>query len=166
MQTISATETFFHKRVFPAIWFGFLAVSFVIALSSGAVSKSPMFLMVPIGMSIFGFLLMRHLVFDLVDEVLDGGDHLVVRNAGREIQVLIADIINVSTSLAQNPPRVTLKLANPSEFGPEIAFMVKKDSVWNPFVTTCAVAEDLIKRVDAARRNPTSGMSGSGPKVG
>lgn len=162
MRTISATGTYFHKRVFPAIWFGFLAVFFVTALVSGAVTKSPMFLVMPIGMSIFGYFLMRHLVFDLVDEVLDAGDHLVVRNAGREIQVRIADIINVSTSLAQNPPRATLRLANPSEFGPEIAFMVKRTFLWSPFSQKCEVADDLIRRVDAARRNPATGSQSPG----
>jgi hypothetical protein len=157
MQTISSSRTFFFKRVFPTIWFGFLAFFFITALGSGGFAQSPMFLGMPVIMGVFGYFLMRHLVFDLADEVLDAGDHLVVRNAGREIQVRIADIINVSTALAQNPPRVMLTLAAPSDFGSEIAFMVKKDFSLNPFSRKCAVAEDLIRRVDAARRNPALG---------
>jgi hypothetical protein len=168
MQTISASS-FFFKRIFPTVWFGVLAISLLVALVSGAVVKWPMWLVMPFIMGIFGYFLMRRLVFDLADEVLDAGDYLLVRNSGREIQIRISDIINVSTSLMQNPPRVTLRLAAPSEFGSEIAFMVKRDSIWNPFVTTCAVADDLVKRVDAARRNPALGSPGaasSGPAVG
>jgi hypothetical protein len=152
MRTIPSSGTFFIKRIFPAIWFGFLALFLLSGIGSGIAIKQPMFLIMPIGMAIFGFFLMRKLVFDLADEVLDAGEHLIVRKSGREIQIRIADIINVSTSLIQNPPRLTLRLALPSEFGSEIAFMVKRDNVWNPFQTTCSIADDLITRVDASRR--------------
>ena len=36
MKKISSGMTTFNKKVFPAIWFGFLAVFFLAAISSGA----------------------------------------------------------------------------------------------------------------------------------
>ena len=36
MPVMSSKMTFFYKRVFPVIWFGFLAAFFVIALVNGS----------------------------------------------------------------------------------------------------------------------------------
>jgi hypothetical protein len=163
MKTISASGTFFYKRIFPTFWFGFLAIFLLTGLGSGIAAKSPMFLVIPLVMAVFGFVIMKKLLFDLADEVFDAGDHLVIHKSGRELHVRIADIINVSTSLMQNPPRVTLRLASPTELGSEIPFMVKRDSAWNPFNFSNTITDDLIRRVDAARRNladPPSGGAG------
>jgi hypothetical protein len=80
MQRISSRSTFFIKRVFPLIWFGFLALIVIRPLlakkTEGALSAE--FLIVPIIMSVFGYFILKKLVFDLADEVLDDGDSLVV----------------------------------------------------------------------------------------
>lgn len=156
MQTISATGTAFYKYVFPAFWFGILGVFLVAALVSGAAAKSLICLAAPLFLGILGYLLMRELVFDLADEVVDAGDHLIVRRSGQEIQVPIGDIVKVSTALRQNPPRVTLHLKGPSELGTDIHFMAIKDSMWNVFAPRCTIAEDLSQRVDAAHRQATT----------
>ena len=87
MRPLSSQMTFFYKRVFPVIWFGFLAMfmaaSLIGPLTGGSTSGSPaVFLLVPVIMMIAGYFMMKKLVFDLVDEVLDGGHVLVVRNRG------------------------------------------------------------------------------------
>jgi hypothetical protein len=77
---------------------------------------------VPLGMAVFGYVLMRWLVFSLVDEVWIDGDDLVVRNQDDEDRFPITNIVNVDSSGMTNPERVVLTLRTPSRFGQEIAF--------------------------------------------
>ena len=86
MRLVSSKMTFFNKRVFPAIWFGFLLVFIGLSLFSGAGRNATSLLPSVIGpaiMIVFGYFIMKKLVFDLVDEVWDNGDTLVVKNAAR-----------------------------------------------------------------------------------
>ena len=59
--------------------------------------------------------------------------------------------MNVSASTMVNPPRVTLRLVQPGKFGSEVVFSPKTGFTLNPFAKS-EVAEDLIERVDRARR--------------
>jgi hypothetical protein len=151
MRLISSKMTFFNKRVFPAIWFGFLAVFIGLALFSGA-ARSPASLLpvliAPAIMIVFGYVIMKKLVFDLADEVWDDGDSLVVKNNGQEQRIALSDIKNVSYSPFVNPPRVTLSLRRPTVFGDEITFSAPVRLV--PF-SKSPVITDLIERVDLAR---------------
>ena len=73
MPVMSSKMTFFYKRVFPIIWFGFLAAFFVIALVNGRtdpVSHLPN-LIIPAVMTIIGYRFMKKMAFNLVDEVFD-----------------------------------------------------------------------------------------------
>ena len=76
MLLISSKLTFFYKRVFPVMWFGFLAVFFLTALMKGlaanSISNLP-FLIVPVVMAIIGYQFMKRMAFDLADEVSDLG---------------------------------------------------------------------------------------------
>jgi len=151
MRLISSKMTFFNKRVFPAIWFGFLAVFIGLALFSGA-GRNPASLLpvliAPAIMIVFGYVIMKKLVFDLADEVWDDGDSLVVKNGGQEQRIALSDIKNVSYSPFVNPPRVTLSLRRPTVFGDEITFSAPLRLV--PF-SKSPVITDLIERVDQAR---------------
>jgi hypothetical protein len=152
MVVISSGRTRFYKYVFPVIWFGFLAMFVVTGVASGAARQTPMFLLVPCVMMVFGFLLFKKMIWVLVDEVKDGGDFLVVRRRSEEITVFLSSIINVSSSINTNPPQVTLRLDQPGEFGSEIVFSPKTEGFTiNPFKKN-AIVEDLIIRVDKARR--------------
>jgi hypothetical protein len=52
------------------------------------------FIVAPIAMGVFGFVLMRKLAWDLVDELYDYGDHLVVKNGGEEDTIALSNIMN------------------------------------------------------------------------
>jgi hypothetical protein len=109
MQRISSRSTFFTKRVFPVIWFGFLAVFVLMAFSKGFAGGVPTaFLLWLLFMAVFGYFIMKKLVFDLADEVLDAGDALIVRVGSEQERIPLSEIINVSYSYMQNPNRVTL----------------------------------------------------------
>jgi hypothetical protein len=152
MRRISSRWTFFYKRIFPVIWFGllpvFVAVSLFANAHGGSSSLFP-FLIVPAAMLVFGYVIMKKLVFDLVDEVWDDGNELVVRNRGQEQRIALSDIKNVSYSALTSPPRVILALRRPSIFGDQIAFCAPVRFV--PF-TTSPVIDDLINRIDVARQ--------------
>jgi hypothetical protein len=100
-------------------------------------------------MIVLGYVLMKRLVFDLVDEVLDAGDALLIRNGSLQEQVPLSDIINVSYTQFINPPRVTLSLRNPGSFGGKVSFT--PPIRFMPF-STSPVIDELIARIDAARR--------------
>jgi hypothetical protein len=101
-------------------------------------------------MGVFGFFLFRRLVWDLADEVLDAGDHLLVKRRGTEERISIANIMNVSVSSYVNPIRVSLRLVKPGKLGPVIAFTPQAPFTLNPFAKN-RVAEDLIVRVHRER---------------
>jgi hypothetical protein len=152
MSRISSHATFLYKRVFPIFWFGllllFLAFGLIGALRSGR-SPSLLFLIVPLLMMAFGYFIMKKLIFDLVDEVVDVGDALIISNGGRQERVALSDIVNVSYSPFVNPPRVTLSLRTPGAFGSRVTFCAPIRLV--PF-SSSPVIDALIERIDAARR--------------
>ena len=152
MNPISSKSLFITKKVFPLLWFGFLAFFIGNSIMDGAYVKAPMFLVIPSVMAVFGFFLMKKIVWDLADQVYDGGDFLLVRKSGVEDRVPLSNIMNVSASTNMNPPRITLRLVRPGKFGPEISFSPAAPFTLNPFAKN-PVAEDLIVRADKARSN-------------
>ena len=154
MNTISSKQTYFSKRVFPILWLGGVAIFLVFGLATATshqVPADPMVLVVPVVMLVFGFVLFRKLLWDLADEVQDGGSFLLVRKGPVERRIPLANITNVSMSQLTNPKRLTLRLRTPCEFGDEVVFIPKAPLFsLNPFARN-AVAEDLLRRVDQAR---------------
>ncbi len=150
LKKISGRSTFFIKRLFPVLFFGFLILFAGTGLFGSRVRPPLAFFLAPLLMIPFGYLLMRKLVWDLADEVWDGGDHLVVKFGGRSDTVPLSNIMNVSASTLVNPPRITLRLVNPGQFGQEISFSPPRNSMFNPFARN-TVADDLIERVHRAR---------------
>lgn len=152
MRLTSSKMTFFYKRVFPVIWFGFLAVFFLIALVQGRaadpISNLP-FLIVPVVMAIVGYQIMKKMAFNLVDEVFDLGDALLVRNGSQEERIALADIKNVNFFPFMSPPQVTLSLRRPSVFGDTIVFCAPARIL--PLARS-PIIEKLIDRIDAARQ--------------
>jgi hypothetical protein len=154
---ISSSNTFFMKRVFPVIWFGFLGLFGLVvvgALASGSETSRPplIFLLFPVAMAVFGWALMRKLVFDLADEVHDEGDILRVRFGHEEERIALANIINIDSSVMTNPPRITLTLREPGRFGKSVAFSPPQSFFGSLRFAPNPVALDLIERVDVARR--------------
>jgi hypothetical protein len=152
MKRISSGKTFFLKRIFPLVFFGMFVVTPWVAWSGSAEKDVPVFVfMVPsVLMAVVWFVVMKNLIWNLADEVFDCRDFLLVRNRGEEESVPLTNIMNVSISVAMNPPRITLRLANPGKFGKEIAFCPVRPFTLNPFAKD-PVFEDLIVRVDHAR---------------
>jgi hypothetical protein len=154
MKRISSKSTFFYKRVFPSFWFGFLAF-FVLAgsLASRRTHATPVpFLIVPVVMAVFGYVLFRKMIFDLVDEVWDDDNALIVKNAGAEDRVPLGNIINIGYSSFTSPERVTLTLRDAGSLGKEVTFVPEVHSLWLRGFSRNPIIGELIERVDQARR--------------
>jgi hypothetical protein len=107
------------------------------------------FLIVPALMGVFGYRFMKKMVFCLVDEVLDAGDALVVRNGGQEERISLSDIKNVNYSPYMSPPQVTLSLRRHTVFGDTVVFCGPVSIV--P-ISSSPVINALIDRIDSAHR--------------
>lgn len=151
METISSAQTAFMKWVFPVIWCGILFVFLSIATIGGGWRQQPFLLVPPLIMVGVGAMIYRKLIWDLADEVRDGGSYLLVRKGGIEQRVQLADVMNVGFSQFTNPKRISLRLRTPGPLGDEICFIPKLPLFrFNPF-GRCEIVESLMRRADAAR---------------
>jgi len=150
MQRLSSKSTVISKKVFPILWFGFLAVFLGTALFGipRQIEAIP-FLIAPLIMGVVGYVVMRKMLFNLVDEVWDAGDFLVVRNRGEETTIRLEEIVNVSYTTFSNPSRAILRLRQAGRFGQEIPF-IPVNKGWA--FSKNAMIDQLIDRIDAARR--------------
>lgn len=152
MKRISSQTIWFSKYLYPFVVFAGLG-GFVIAFLLADRSKGgpPLIvLVVPLAIGTIFFLVMKKMVWDLADEVLDMGNFLEVRFGSERDQIPLANIINVSYSHMTSPPRVTLTLRTPCQFGSEVTFAPPRRFSLIPFVRNPDILE-LIQRVDAAR---------------
>jgi len=150
METISSGRTFVMKRVFPVFWFGFLALFLLLVVFTGAFKKDVLFLVIPLAMALFGLALMRALIWDLADEVKDGGDFLLVRRGRIEERVQLGNVVNVGMSQFTNPPRLSLRLRTAGQLGDEVVFIPRGRPRLNPFARN-ELAEQLLQRVERLR---------------
>ncbi len=150
MKKLTSKSTFLNKRIFPAIWFGFLGFFMLTAFFASPQNNGQniMFIVMPIVVAIFGYFIMKKLVFDLIDEVYDEGSSLLFKNKGKEVRVNLKDIKNVSYSTMISPPRVTLSIRYKTEFGDELSFSSPMSFI--PFKKNLDI-EELIDRIDKAR---------------
>ena len=111
-------------------------------------SADIMIFVIPVFMAVFGYFIMKNLVFDLIDEVYDGGSTLLFKNNGKTVRINLTDIKNVSYSVMVNPPRVTISVRHKTEFGDELSFSPPGSLI--PFKKNKEITE-LIDRIDRAR---------------
>lgn len=147
MRRLSSRRGWIGKRVLPLLWFGFLAFLASALIAEGGPRAE--LLLLPLVLGVVGYFLMRSLLFDLVDEVWDGGDVLVVRNGNQEERIPLSAIARISRSSLFSPPRITLLLTAPSRFGDKIAF--SPATGFSPFAKN-TIAAELTERLEAKRR--------------
>jgi hypothetical protein len=124
MRRLSSRTTWWTKRAFPTCWFGFVVVWATVITGPILQGQVPVFvLLIPVAMAVVGYVVMRLLIFDVVDELLLDADDLVVRNAGDEVRVPLATLVHVQASSFTNPERITLTFKPPCRLGHEIVFL-------------------------------------------
>jgi len=150
MKKISRS-TLLYKWLFPVLWFGFLAFFIATGLTRGRMESDQwIFFLIPCVVGVVGFVIMRKFVWDLMDEVQDGGDYLLVRKGSEEQRIPLSNIMNVNITLHVNPQRITLRLVEPGRFGPEVSFTPLTRFGFFRLAKN-PIAEDLIVRAYEAR---------------
>jgi len=150
---ISSRATFFYKRVFIALWFGFLFVCAAVVLSTtvaagASYAEIAVAVGIPVAVMVLGYTVFRITIMDVVDEVYDAGDALLVCNSGYEERIPLADVRHVKATLFVNPERIVLELAHDTRFGSRIAFL--PSIRWIRLVRN-PLAAQLAERAEAAR---------------
>jgi hypothetical protein len=126
------------------LWFGFLGLFSLAGLGGVIQQRVPApTLLIPAGMAAFGYVLLRWLVFPLVDEVWIQEDELIIRNGDTEDRFQISNIVNIEASECTNPETITLTLKEPSTHGREIVF--SPPTRWWPFGRH-PIAQELLRR--------------------
>ena len=153
MRVISSRWTCFYKRIIPLIGWGFPVLA-ILRWLLGRHSPSfadPVFLLIPVGTAVLTHVFLHALTRDLADEVVESGDSLIVRKAGEEARIALADVVNVDASTLFNPPRITLSLRTPCRFGAKVVFSPPPNPrLFAPFAPT-PTAQARIERVHRAR---------------
>ena len=148
-----SSSPFFHKKVFPILWFGFLAffaLTIFTPLPKEINLDDMMLYAAPFLMAAFGYFLLKKIVFDLIDEVYEEGETLIFKNKGKTVRVDFREVREVKYKAHMNPPKVTISLRRETELGSQLSFRPLKNSAFlkkeNPEVL------DLIDRIDKAKR--------------
>jgi hypothetical protein len=158
MRRLSSSSTFFYKRIFPLVWFGFLLVFFVVAFWGMRHAHLPVdprqflpMLLAPLFMGGMGYFVFRTLIQDLVDEVWLDGDWLVVKNRDEQRRVALTDVVNINATTMSNPRRITVMLRTESRHGRSFSFIPASPRGLMSAFKPDPIAAELIERVDALR---------------
>ncbi len=134
--------SFILKKLMPGFLIGLLVLIIVVGLSTGDL---PLFAIAwAVFMLVTLLIMMQHFVWNLADEVHDGGDFLLVRRGAIEQRIPLEDIVNINYFSM----RVTLLVREPGPFGREIFFLGPVSFV--PLRVPRRIT-DLVERVDNAR---------------
>jgi len=107
-----------------------------------------MFIVMLLPMAVFGYFILKKMVFDLIDEVYDEGSTLLFKNGKRQVRINLCDIKNVRHKAFSRPPRVTISSRFETELGTELSFSPQVNLI--PFKKSKDIV-DLIDRIDRAR---------------
>jgi hypothetical protein len=133
------------KWVVPTVVFSFITVMMVFKEAHKVKPNFPILLWALAVLAIVLIVVFKKSIWVLADEVLDGGDYLLVRFGKKQQHVNISNVAKVDVENQLGATTVRLQLSAPGDFGPVIAFLAKSTSR-NPFQPN-AVAAELAARV-------------------
>jgi hypothetical protein len=151
MQQLSAGHMYLAKWLLPILMFVGVAVWTI----AGNVPHTTMdfvshgFALCVLG-SFFVYFLKRD-IWGLADQVLDGGDSLLVRRGKKEERVLLTNVASVDVTHQLNVTRIVLRLRTPCLFGEKLAFFPK---VTHRLGRKNDIADDLTARIARIRVGP------------
>jgi hypothetical protein len=132
------------KWVLPTFAFGFVTVVMAFKEAHKVKPDFPVLVSVLAVLAVILVVVFKKSIWVLADEVLDGGDYLLVRFGKKQQHVSISNVANVDVENQLGATTVRLQLSVPCEFGSVITFLAKSTSR-NPFQPS-AVAADLAAR--------------------
>jgi hypothetical protein len=150
MKLISSRFTFLYKCESPALFFGYIILVVAVGAMNGMLFKAPSVMAVVVLFVWIGIVITKRVTWNFADEVLDGGDFLLVIRRGLQMRVPLAQIILVDDTTVSRPASIRLRLASPGILGDEVTFILPPLQSFN-WYTTCKLAKGLILRVGQAR---------------
>ncbi|ROU06916.1 hypothetical protein D9T17_11530 [Lysobacter enzymogenes] len=146
----SPRMTCWVKQPFPGLALAVLGAMLV----GGVFSRPwhPLSLLMAVGVVVLAAAIQRAMARHLADEVVDGGDHLLVRSDGIEEKVMLRDVATIRRGFGHNPERLILTLRRPGRLGDTIAF-IPKGIRWFPYVEH-PLAYELRTRAQLLRLQP------------
>jgi hypothetical protein len=121
---LSSRWTLFHKVIFPVAWIGLFLVGtvllFLAPTDAGSDGRPLKWVFVVI--TVAGAWLILSLALPLKHVDL-GPASFFVQDRSREIEIPFTAVARVTGSRFVNPPRITLHLRQPCEFGDRIVFL-------------------------------------------
>jgi hypothetical protein len=151
MPQLSAGHMYLAKWLLPILTFAGVAVWTI----AGNVPHTVMdFLSHGFALCVLGFFLVYFLkrdIWGLADQVLDGGDSLLVRRGRTQERVLLTNVASIGVTPQLNVTRIVLQLRTPCVFGEKLAFFPK---VTHRLGGRNDIADDLTARVARIRVGP------------
>jgi hypothetical protein len=152
VQVISFKNTALFKR---GIWLSAAALIACVTapfMLDGSLWRNPLPNMVGAGaLCLFlGFFLWKAQIHGLADEVVDCGDCLKVRRAGREEEVPFSNVATADVSTSSGIHRITVRLRGPTKMGSTIEFLPQA-SLWSNLPGVQRVAAGLAERGNQAK---------------
>ena len=153
MKRLSSKQTFFSKRIFPALWLGGVALicgfAVVVQLAkqdylAAILTACAMAAMLALGYVLFRF---HFRMFHYVDEVWDCKTHLLIKNDGVVEKVPYEECLEANWTRTPRCTTVTFKRS--TKLGTEIVFLPSFSMI--PFAKPPAVRE-LLARIEAAKK--------------
>jgi len=162
MRTLSASETFFAKFIFPTIWIVGFGLGTIAVTRSPVRSPEPTLFGAPIGwcFPIFwlaGSIFLTWTCFPLKRVRLDG-DALLISNYVQEIRVPLADVTGVTENRFVNPRTISVTFRTPTAFGQRVMFIPRGSGV--RFWKESLVIEELQALVLQAGGSPNVPTAG------
>ncbi len=167
MKKLSSRWTFLDKYVVPSIHFaGYGLMIFMCSLFSKSQPLALLVVLFPLVLGVIAFWTLRRYTFPLLDKVVDGGDHLLLKRGKQEDTLQLTDIVEVvfMTNTARhlglqsqgfslnlvNLPRVFLTLKTPSVFGATVVFV----PVLELNLTPLGPLHQLIEKINSVSVDP------------
>jgi hypothetical protein len=147
MRRISDASTWWHKKAYPLILFGFVGL-FALFWIPGIIQQAvpPVVLLVPLAAALLSYVVMRWLIFSLTEDVFLDGDDVVLRDNGKEDRFPFNNVIDVEAPICSRPERITLTVREPCLFGRKIIFLPPRRWWWSR-LTPHPIAEELRDRM-------------------
>jgi hypothetical protein len=146
---LSANHMYLAKWVLPTLTFIFVTAWMFESESKRLKPDFAVLAAVTIGVGVIFVFVFKKRMRSFADEVLDGGDYLLVRFGRRQERVSLTNVSDIHLESQFGATTVRLQLSVPCEFGAVISFLAKSVSR-NPFAPN-PVAEDLVARIRAAK---------------
>ncbi len=122
---LSSKMTFFYKRILPGLWLAFLTVFVINSMMAEGQPDLLLKLVIVALLLIASYFLLFATFFKFVDEVIDQGTSLAVKQGDKPITITLKDIRSITYAHDGNPPTVTvhLKTGKGGKLGQKFSFM-------------------------------------------